>query len=293
VTTPEESAAPDDRLVLRSGLTRLTIDARAGGRFSSLVVDGHELLVTEGAGPMLWGCYPMAPFAGRIGAGRFTFRGRPIQIPRNLPPHAIHGTTFVRPWRILEREADRAVLATDLGPEWPFRGQVTQAVGLRADGLEATLVLEADEPMPASLGWHPWFRRRLIGTSERPLPSSSALDLTFTAERMFVRGPHGLPTGATTPPGPHPWDDAFTDLVAPPRVTWPGTLTLELASAAAVWVVYEPEEAVCIEPQTAPPDVVNLAVAAGQEPPTAEPGCPASIVMSWRWSSESSIGMLV
>ncbi|CAN5645363.1 hypothetical protein BH20CHL7_BH20CHL7_17920 [soil metagenome] len=50
------------------------------------------------------------------------------------------------------------------------------------------------------------------------------------------------------------------------------------------WVVYdEPVEGVCVEPQTGPPDFVNLAAAAGREPPIAEPGRPMTISMSWRW----------
>ena len=88
----------DGRLVLASGPARLSVSPADGGRFSSLVVDGHELLVTEGYGPIRWGCYPMVPFAGRIREGRFTFRGRAVELPRNLPPHAIHGTVFERPW---------------------------------------------------------------------------------------------------------------------------------------------------------------------------------------------------
>ena len=80
------------RLVLRTADAELTIDATDGGRFASLVVDGHELLLTDGAGPIWWGCYPMAPFAGRIRDGRLDFQGHEYQLEQNLPPHAIHGT---------------------------------------------------------------------------------------------------------------------------------------------------------------------------------------------------------
>ena len=88
----------DGRLVLASGPARLSVSPADGGRFSSLVVDGHELLVTEGYGPIRWGCYPMVPFAGRIRDGRFTFRGRAVELPRNLPPHAIHGKLVEELW---------------------------------------------------------------------------------------------------------------------------------------------------------------------------------------------------
>ena len=257
---------------LRAGEAALTIDPAAGGRFSSLVVEGHELLVTEGSGPIEWGCFPMAPFAGRIRDGRFSFRGRTYQLEANLPPNAIHGTVFVKPWDVVAADVDRAVLATELGAGWPFRGRVTETIDLRPDRLEARLDLEAEESMPAWLGWHPWFTRELAG-------ATAALD--FSAERMYRRGPDGLPTGALIEPTPAPWDDAFVGARLPIRLTWRGVLSLELTATAQIWVVYDERPyAICIEPQTAPPDAVNLPDA----PPIAEPGAPLSMSMTWRWS---------
>jgi galactose mutarotase-like enzyme len=263
-----------DVVVLRAGDAALTIDPAAGGRFASLVVGGHELLVTEGFGPIEWGCFPMAPFAGRICDGRFTFRGRTYQLETNLPPNAIHGTVFMRSWEVMTRTDDRAELATELGSGWPFRGRVTQTVTLRPDGLEASLVFEADEPMPAWLGWHPWFMREIAGVTA---------ELDFAADRMYVRGPDGLPTGELVPPSPRPWDDAFVGVRSPIRLTWPGVLSLELTATAAIWVVYDERPyAICLEPQTAPPDAVNLPNA---DVRIAEPGVPLSMSSSWRWSS--------
>ncbi len=253
-------------LVLEAGAARLTVDPVEGGRMTSLVLDGQEFLVTEGYGPIRWGCYPMAPFAGRIRDGRFTFRGRSIALPANLPPHAIHGTVFERPWDVAG--PDR--LAIDLGPDWPFAGRVEQHVELRPDGLTATLVLDAAEPMPATVGWHPWFRWTVDGA-----PAT----LQFEPGRMYERGPDGLPTGQLVAPGPPPWDDCFTEVAAPPRVRWPGVLDLEIASSADHWVVYDAStDGLCVEPQTGPPDAVNL------DPRVVEPGAPLRATMTWRWS---------
>jgi aldose 1-epimerase len=261
--------------VLRADDGRLTVDADAGGRFASLEIDGQELLVTHGDGPIWWGCYPMAPFAGRISHGRLTFRGATHRLATNLPPHAIHGTVFERPWGVVSSDAARVVLATDLGPGWPFPGRVTQSVELAADGLDAELTLEADALMPAWLGWHPWFRRR-IGDAQ--------VALGFEAARMYARGADGMPTGELVPPTAGPWDDAFGGVARPPRLTWPGFLRLEIDSSAGFWVVYDERvDAMCVEPQTAPPDAVNLAAASGVEPPLAEPGRPVSVTMRWRW----------
>ena len=66
---------------------------------------------------------------------------------------------------------------------------------------------------------------------------------------------------------------------------WPGVLSLELTSSASFWVVYdEPEEGICVEPQTAIPDAVNLAASiAGTGLATPEPGDPLTAGMRWRW----------
>ncbi len=277
MTAPPRSDGADAPLVLRAGTDTLTIDPTLGGRFASLWAGSHELLLTEGPGPIRWGCYPMAPFAGRIRDGRFTFAGRVHQLARNLPPHAIHGTVFDRPWQVATRGEDNATLTVDLGPGWPFAGRVSHTISLTPGGLDATLTLEADEEMPAWLGWHPWFRRRL---------GDAAVELDVDATTMYVRGADGLPTGARSSPGPRPWDDAFTGLRAAPRLRWPGVLQLEMTSTAEVWVVFdERDDGVCVEPQTAPPDAIALAQAEGSGPPTAAPGRALSASMSLRWSS--------
>jgi aldose 1-epimerase len=271
-------------VALRAGDVRLTVDPRQGGRMTSLRIGEREVLVTEGWGPINWGCYPMAPFAGRIRDGRIAFRGHDVQLPLNLPPHAIHGTVFERPWKLASLADERIVLTIDLGPAWPFRGMVAQSIRLGPSGLDATLTLEADEPMPAALGWHPWFRRHLGGGPEGTDPPSAGVELVVDAESMFKRGADGLPTGALVPPGPRPWDDAFTGLRTSPIVRWPGALEIALSSTAAVWVVYDSrDEGVCVEPQTAPPDAINLAAAAGREPDIADAGRPMTASMAWRW----------
>ena len=269
---PAEAAAGANRLVLAAGGARLELSPADGGRIASLRIDGRELLRTEGYGPIEWGAYPMAPFAGRIREGAFPFRGRDIRLPINLPPHAIHGTVFVRAWDVVAATPARATLVTDLGPDWPFAGRVEQRIAISEDRLDASLTLTAAEPMPAALGWHPWFLRRIGG------PTTPPVALAFEAAEMLVRGPDGIPTGARIPPPPGPWDDAFTGLTGPPRLTWPGQLELTVASPAAWWVVYDGrDDAIAVEPQTAPPDFVRI------EPVVVEPDEPLVATMTWTW----------
>lgn len=266
--------ASEGSLVLERDGVRLEIRPAAGGRMSSLVVHGSELLARTGADPVAWGCFPSVPYPGRIRDGTFEFDGRRIDLPRNLPPHAGHGTVLDRPWNVI----DDRTLSIDLGPDWPFTGRVTQRIDLMSEALHLSLELEADEPMPAAVGWHPWFRRQLTGTATRPVAPSGPAALGFEAARMFVRDADGIPTGALVDPTPRPWDDCFIGLRCAPTLTWPGVLSLELTSTCDYWVVYdEPAETICIEPQSAPPDFVH------RDPPVVVPGRPLTATMTWRW----------
>lgn len=267
---PTPATLDPDSLRLEASGVEAIVDLAAGGRVASLVVEGRQLLVTEGSGAIAWGSYPMAPYAGRVRHGTFTFEGREFHLPIVMPPHAIHGTVYERRWEVV----GEATIATDLGPDWPFAGRVVQRFELASDRLACRLELHADEPMPASIGWHPWFVRRLPG-----VPDEVELDLDAGA--MYVRDEEGIATDRLVdPPATGPWDDCFTDLRRPPVLRWPGVLELTVESSCPDWVVYTvPQHAFCIEPQTAPPNALN------SKPTIVEPGRPLVAEMTWRWRS--------
>ena len=256
-------------LVLEAADARVVVGPQDGGRLVSVIVAGHELLVTDrDGGPIRWGAYPMAPWAGRVRHGRFSFAGREHQLPLGMPPHAIHGVVYDRPWRLL----DAATIAIDLDARWPFPGTVTQRFALDEDGLEVTMTIEAERPMPVTMGWHPWFRRVLE-------PGDIPVSLDFAADEMLVRDAEGMPTGRRVAPSSGPWDDAFTGIRREPVLVWPGRLALELSSSCAWWVVYsEPEQSICVEPQSGPPDALN----GGAD--IVSPGSPLAHVMRWHWT---------
>jgi aldose 1-epimerase len=259
-------------VLLAAGPAEVRLDAECGGRIASIVVDGMELLVTEGDDPMERGLYPMAPWAGRIRHGRFQFAGEEHQLPLNHPPHAIHGTVFAQGWKVEHAEDTDAVLVTDLGDAWPYEGRVVHRVRVDDRGLHLRLEVWAhEEPFPASCGWHPWWRRRL----ERGEPVRLDLD----AGAMWERGDDGIPTGELVDPAPPPWDDCFTELDRPPVLVWPGALELTVDTDLQDVVVFsEPDHALCVEPQTGPPDALRLA------PVVVEPGLPlvAETTFAWR-----------
>jgi aldose 1-epimerase len=256
-------------LDLRAGDARVVVRPERGGRIGSVTVGGRELLITgHPLGPVYWGSYPMAPWAGRIRHGEFSFAGRQHRLPLAMPPHALHGVVLDRPWRVTGPDA----IAIELDGRWPFRGRVTQQFAVTDDGLDVAMTLDADEPMPAVIGWHPWFRRRLRD-------GGAPVELTLDAAEMLVRDDDGIPTGERVAPPAGPWDDAFTGLRTNPLLEWPGEMRLELSSSCAWWVVYtSPDYAVCVEPQSGPPDAAN------RDPEVVAPGASLRQTMRWRWT---------
>ena len=254
-----KDAAANKPLVLENRVARVELDAARGGRLRSLRVFGHELLVgppdeeLDSAASIEWGCYPMAPYAGRVRYGRFFWGNRGVQLPRNLGPHAIHGTVYDQPWEVRRHDRQILRLACGLTERWPWEGQVTQQLELTERHLTMDLALHSrEETFPATLGLHPWFRKRL-GDDAHP-----AL-LVFAAQAMLLRDGAGITTARTqSPPPAGPWDDCFLGVTGPPMIVWPGALSLTLHSKAPYWVVFnEREDALCVEPQTGPPDALN------------------------------------
>jgi aldose 1-epimerase len=280
IDLPEErdGTSGSSRFTMRAPGVEAVVDLDAGGRLASFVVDDRELLVTDGYGSMSWGSFPMVPFAGRVRDGRFAFRGRQYELPTAMPPHAIHGTVLARRWE----RVDERTIETSLGATWPFAGRAVQRFELVAGRFTSRLELHADEPMPASIGWHPWFLRHPLATgSANPGPEPGSLELELDAGAMLHRDASGMTTlERISPPPPGPWDDCFADLRRPPRLWWPGFLELTIESDCPTWVVYTiPTDAMCVEPQSAPPDALNTG------PAIVEPGHPLVAEMVWTWRS--------
>ncbi len=227
------------------------------------------MLVADNGDALRWGSYPMVPFAGRVRDGRFRWNGEDVTLPPTLDGHAIHGYGHVSAWTQVGPDS----LTLDLPGPWPFGGRATQRFALSADRLELELAVEAGAAtMPATIGWHPWFRRQL--------DRGGVVELSFAARYRYARDGRHIPTGQLVDVGDGPWDDCFTELGPPPRLTWPGALALTLEHDCSHLVVYtEPEHAICVEPQTGPPDAFNMDGPAY----VVEPGRPLVAHLTYRW----------
>jgi aldose 1-epimerase len=264
-----------DVLRLTAGGASVTIDVNRGGRLASWSVAGRELLVGPSAPDdrsIRWGCFLMAPWAGRLADGRYRARdGAVVQVPRTHGRHAIHGLLWDRTWTVIERAAGRAILTCDIPADiWPPGGNVRHELRLAEDRLEMAATLTAGPPgrgsdsgvrMPAALGWHPWLRRdagegelslrvdaREVLETNRMIPTGATLRV---AARTDLRAAPRL--------GRRRLDHAYVAARSPAIVRWTDLeLTLAWDPTPATVIVYSPANSVCIEPQTAWPNAPAL-----------------------------------
>ena len=266
-------------LALEAGDARLVVDPAGGGRVAELEVDGLQLLLRAEDDDRNHGIFPMAPWAGHVRDGRFTFDGQEHQLPLNKPPHAIHGTVRDHRWRVESQTPTEAVLAIDLADPWPFGGHVVQRFALAAGRARD------DDGGPRGLARR--CRRRAGGIRGGTVRSGGVIQSSSscTPTRCTSRTPTDIPTGELVPVTAPPWDDCFTDLGATAAVLrWPGAAALTIETDCPCIVVYtEPEQALCVEPQSAPPDALNL-------PPDSapahivQPGAPLVVHATFRWA---------
>ena len=254
-------------ILLRTASSSCSLSPTDGGRVASLIAGDKELLIQGSTtdSPLSWGSYPMAPWAGRVNAGRFSFAGITYSLPIVMGGHAIHGTVYLRPWTVESHDATSVALSCELGDDWPLGGHAQQVVTLEETRLQCVLSVTAhNSPMPCTLGWHPWFVK----------PVSDSLHF----EQMAQRLPNGIPSGLLVAPSPRPWDDCFSHPIGALMLHY-SQLSVTIESDCDYWTIYdEPEHATCVEPQSGPPDQFNL------EPFVLEAGQTLRRVMVVSWS---------
>jgi aldose 1-epimerase len=255
-------------ITLSRGDCELVLAPSAGGTVRALRLGGQDLLRPAPPGiddPLAAAAFPLVPFSGRIDRGRFRAGGELVTLAPNFPPeaHAIHGQGWQRPWTVERTEAASARLVyRHDGEDWPWRYRATQAFRLRPDGLDLELALsnESDRPMPAGLGWHPYFPR-------------SDATLTAAVRRIWPSGETGL---VAPPRAPEPaealdapravdtleLDHCFDAGAAGATLRWPGrgrTLRLTGDAVLRFLIVYTPpgQDFFCVEPVSHAPDAVN------------------------------------
>ncbi len=136
----------------------------------------------------------------------------------------------------------------EIGAPWPTTGVASLHYELLPGGIRTTLswddgtdaaVLDGPAPVVS-----PTSRRR-----RRRRRSTSSLT------SMVERGADALPTGRLIAPHPGRGTTASTSSGRPRADAGPARSRSALTSSTPWWVVYDiPDDTVCVEPQTAPPD---------------------------------------
>ena len=257
----------------------VTLLPDAGLRVGSLVVAGRELLVRKNGHPATWGIFPMAPWAGRMANATFTdLAGVQHHFTPTWGDHAFHGRLYqsAANEQSVAGDGRSAVMYAPLNDAagWSLDARAEVAAELSgsavAGALTITLTITAEVEQRVTAGWHPCFRRFLLDADLRREGGAEGV-LTFAPTGVLARdtsmpGLHlvddvrpAADGGVAAPGAGATWDDPFVGVTTPPQISWGDALTLTLTAGPAVthWMVYDPDDALCVEPQAGPPDAFH------------------------------------
>lgn len=253
---------------LAAGPYRLALEPERGGSIARFEHEGAALLrPTCGPSMLDTACFPLVPFSNRIANGRFQHDGREIRLAPNFPgsdhPHPLHGFGWLAPWEIVDATEHHARLrhVHDAG-EWPWRYEAEQHFTLSDGGLDCrlSLVNQSNSPMPAGLGFHPYFprddRTRYVGLHRGE----------------WQNDVDGIPLELREAPHPIDWwrgpvaaravDTVYTERSGPLTIAWPDrglALRLDPTGNLPFTVVYSPTDSdfFCVEPVSHMTDAIN------------------------------------
>jgi aldose 1-epimerase len=233
-----------------------------GGRLHRLRAFGHDMLRTPDdptehlREPFFWGGYHMAPWCNRIAAETVTVSGHRLTPRANFTDGtAIHGRVYLAQMSVI---ADGVFGFDDGGDDaWPWSfsfSTVFKAYGANV-AVRQRLVNRSAEPMPAGLGFHPWFIRPVEVAINGARVYATNIQSPIVPE--LVVGDFQQRALRSVTPGV---DATWTDVTDPPvRLYWPAlglgaTVTFEAAERHVVAAAPTEIPATAIEPQTHAPD---------------------------------------
>lgn len=256
-----------------------------GGSAQELLWYDPDLLSGK-AKPTRSGIPLLFPFAGRIRGTAVNFESKKYDIADSLDDlgNPIHGFVLKRPWRVVEKQADRltgefqaSVDAPEIVSKWPadYRIRVSYQIGENTLRSEIEVHNPDTKLLPFGLGTHAYFRvplgpagdisqcvlnvpARYLWLLDKELVPTHELKSSELTEQLN----QGLTIGQTN------LDNLLTDLTFDQGVcttslddpTNQRQLTVTFGNEFANCVVFIPphREALCIEPYTSAPDPFRL-----------------------------------
>jgi len=249
----------------------LRLNPELGGSVESFLQGNTPILrsaLPGPASPLNQAAYPLVPFSGRIDHGQFDFDGRSVTLPSNMPPepHAIHGQGWQSAWQVKSHHDHVATIVFDYsGSDWPWRYRAEQTFELSAGALNLTMRLQnlANTPMPAGLGWHPFFPKddaQLTANVELIWPNGSD---AISQPPIYSNEVEMLNSGI--PVRDLALDNAFTATSAGTQMRWgrcSRTISLQATDNLGHLIIYTPteEDFFCVEPVSHAPNSLNSAL---------------------------------
>ncbi|TMM46254.1 aldose 1-epimerase [Qipengyuania marisflavi] len=257
------------RLSLSNGPYAMEVDPQHGGSVTMLGWQDQRIFRPHtGNGVLGSSCFPLVPFSNRIAGSRFAFSDTSVQLQPNHPEEAgepvLHGFGWVASWDIVEAESDRAVLRLEhSADQWPWDFCAEHSLSLCADHAFFGLRIEnrSDRPMPAGLGFHPYFPRSANTVYHGLHRGEWANDAQCLPTALDDRAaPIDWWNGA--PVGTRSVDTVYTARSGPLTISWPDrnlAAVIEPSPDLAFTTVYVPdgEEFFCAEPVTHMTDAFN------------------------------------
>lgn len=264
-----EERVVEEHNILVVGDYRLVVAPSRGGSLLAFTWRGQPLLRTaQGQGILDAACFPLVPFCNRIAHGRFEWRGRRVLIAPNFPgsdhPHPLHGFGWLSPWRVAHFDAQRIVLAHEHdGGEWPWRYRAELEYALDDEGLRAALSLTnlSDQPMPAGIGFHPYFPRT-AATRYHGLHRGEWQNDADCLPQRLVEYADARDWWNGAPVGTRIVDTVYSGSHPEHRIDWPDrglAVRMHCSPVFASSTILVPEEDwFCVEPVSHHTNAVNL-----------------------------------
>ena len=276
--------------------TEVKVAPEVGNTATAMTVHGKPVLWSPYQSAGEWAKHPGAmggvpflwPWANRIDGLSYWVNGKKYAINPELGnvrmgpgPTPIHGLLVsAKQWKVVRAEATQAeaVLAARIElwrepammAQFPFANAVTTSYSLKDGALEVETLVEnlSSEPMPVSLGFHPYFQ-----VTDAP---RSKWKVHMPAREVYVLNEKVVPTGKMIAnPYADPQlveavnlDDVFGSLVRDAdgwaRFRLEGdkqSVTVEYGETYPVAVVWAPpgRPFICFEPMSAPTNAFNAA----------------------------------
>ncbi len=180
----------------RLGASPVALEAMADGRWQAVMRPTNPELL-EGNDSAGFSSYNLAPYSNRIKNNKFVFEGREYKLQPNWADGmlTIHGDIrnraldMTRKENALEFDYDSRTVSDS---NYPFDYTFKTRYALEDDVFISYLEVQnvGTEPMPAGLGYHPYFMPSFLGSSTVPL-------LHFQAKSVYLTDNTRIPDGAS------------------------------------------------------------------------------------------------